>query len=104
GPDRGGADLPAHPGQFTGDAPVSPARILPCHAQDHRADRGPGGWSPRSLSLEGPPSLDEVGVPAQQRAGGDEQVPTTGRGQHSGQCAENGTIRPRWAWAGDLTP
>jgi len=49
-----------------GDAPVSPIRILVRHAQDQFADRGPGGWSPGSLSQERPPSLAQVGVPTQQ--------------------------------------
>jgi hypothetical protein len=31
-PDRGGADLTAHAGEFTGDASVAPARVLSRHA------------------------------------------------------------------------
>jgi len=38
-PDRGGADLAAHAGEFSSDAPVSPARILAGEAQNHPAQR-----------------------------------------------------------------
>ena len=43
-------------------------------------------------------------MPAQQRARCDEQMPATGRGEYPGQCADDGSIRPRGSWAGDLTP
>jgi hypothetical protein len=39
-PDRGGANLTAHASEFSGDAAVSPARILGSEAQDHFAQ----GW------------------------------------------------------------
>src|SRR3982074_2526810 len=68
GPHRGRADLTSHASQFTGDAPISPVRILTGHTQDHCADRGPRRWTPKSLPREGPPSLDKISVPAQQRA------------------------------------
>jgi hypothetical protein len=36
-PDRGGADLTAHAGEFSGDVPVSPVRVLASKAQNHPA-------------------------------------------------------------------
>src|SRR4030088_1749930 len=77
-PVRGGAALPAHTGQFSGDAPVSPSWVLLGHPQDYRADRGPRGWTPRSLPRECRSPFEEISVPAQQRARCDEQLPTTG--------------------------
>src|SRR3981081_1064629 len=77
GPHRGCADLSAHTGQLSGDAPVSPSWVLLGHPKDHRADRGPCGGLSWSLPREGPSPLDEVGVPAQQRAWCNEQVPAT---------------------------
>src|ERR1700704_3128669 len=62
-PDRGGASLTAHASQFSGDAPISPVRILTGHPQDQLADRGPRGWTPRSSPREGPPPLDQISVP-----------------------------------------
>lgn len=38
-PDRGGADLTAHAGEFSGDAPVSPVRVLVGEAQNQPAQR-----------------------------------------------------------------
>jgi hypothetical protein len=39
-PDRGGADLTAHAGEFSGDASVSPVWVLASKAQNHPAQRG----------------------------------------------------------------
>src|SRR4030088_321084 len=94
----------ACPGKSSTDAAIPPVRILASHSQDHGADRGPHGWSPGSLPLEGPPPLDEISVPAQERAGGDEQMPATGRGEYPGQGADDGSIPPRRSWASNLTP
>jgi hypothetical protein len=55
------------------------------------------------LPREGPSPLDEVGVPAQERAWCDEQVPATLVGKESGQCADDGSIGPRGARARDLS-
>jgi hypothetical protein len=39
-PDRGGADLTAYAGEFSGDASVSPVWVLASKAQNHPAQRG----------------------------------------------------------------
>ena len=62
------------------------------------------GGRPSRSPREGPPALDKISMPAQQRARCHEQVPATGRGEHSGQGANDGSISPRRSWAGDLTP
>jgi hypothetical protein len=63
-PDRGGANLAAYAGEFSGDAPVAPPGILLGHAQDQFASRGLCGWSSWSSARVSPASLDQVGVPA----------------------------------------
>ena len=57
---------------------------------------------PGLLALGGPSSCDHVGVPTQERAGGDEQMSATGRGQESGQRTDQGTVCPGRARTGDL--
>lgn len=64
-PDRGGADLTAHAGEFTGDASVAPARVLGRHAHNHPAQRRGCGWTSAPLALAGPSSSDQLGMPAQ---------------------------------------
>jgi hypothetical protein len=59
--------------------------------------------SPTPSPREAPSALNEISVPAQQRAWCDEQVPATGCRQYSGQCTDDRAIRPREAWTGDLT-
>jgi hypothetical protein len=45
-PDRGGGDVVAEPDQFALHAPVSPARVLSCQADDELLDCRRGGGRP----------------------------------------------------------
>jgi hypothetical protein len=55
--------------QLTLNPSVAPAGILAGYLQHEGSDRRCGGWSAWSSVRVGPPSGDELGVPAQQRAG-----------------------------------
>lgn len=94
GPHRRCADPLACTSQLSSDASISPGRVLMGHTHNRCPDRWPRGWPPRSLPPGRPAPLDQIMVPAQQRARGDKQVPSMGRGQYLGQRAEDGAIRP----------
>ena len=75
-PDRRGCDGDAEPGQLASDPPVPLMLVVGRHTQ-HQADDVPvGRWSPWPLrfGLGGPAAVDDIAVPAQDRAGGDERV------------------------------
>jgi hypothetical protein len=75
-PDRRGCDRDAEPGQLASDPPVPPMLVAGRHTQ-HQADDVPvGRWSPWRLQFGfgGPAAADDIAVPAQDRAGGDERV------------------------------
>ena len=74
-PHGGGGDLDAEDEEFAVDAPVAPARVLPCQAQHQQADgadgarpaRAPGAGSGRVAACQ------QVAVPAQHRVWPDQQ-------------------------------
>jgi len=94
GPHRRCADPLACTSQLSGDAPISPGRVLTGHTQDYSPDRWPRGWPPRSSPPERPPPPDLDHGASPPRAGGDKQMPSMGRGQYPGPRAEDGAIRP----------
>jgi len=66
--------LVSQPGQLAVDTPISPAWVIPRHLQHERPDglsRGLPSWSAVGA---GPFPPDQVGVPAQQGTGGDDQA------------------------------
>ncbi len=75
-PDRRGCDGDAEPGQFAGDPPVPPMLVIGRRAQHQADDVAVGRWSPWPLrfGFGGPAAADDIAVPAQDRAGGDERV------------------------------
>ena len=92
-PDSGGRDLVPEPCQFAADSPVAPGRVVAGHLQrepaDRRASARPSG-RPMTVS---PVVPDQLGVPAQERTGCDDQ------GQLAAMCGgeppgEGGQNRP----------
>ena len=74
-PHGGGGDLDAEDEEFAVDAPVAPARILPCQAQHQLAD-GADGARPARAPGAGPGRVaarQQVPVPAQHRLWPDQQ-------------------------------
>jgi hypothetical protein len=91
-------------GELATDAPVSPARVVPCHLQYQRPYRLRGPRPAGSLPRVGPAPPDQVSVPAQQGPRGDDQVQLTemtGR-QQPGQCGQDRPVGPRQPRALDL--
>jgi hypothetical protein len=56
----------------------------------------------RAVGL-GPVAPDQVAVPAQQRVGCYNPMASVLGGQQPGQRREDGSVRPGWAWPGDLS-
>jgi hypothetical protein len=74
-PDGGGGDGVAESDQLALYPSIPPSGILAGHAQHQGPDRRWRGWSAWSSVRVGPAAGDELGVPAQQRAGRDESHP-----------------------------
>jgi hypothetical protein len=102
-PNRGSAYLPAQAGKFPGDPSVPPRRILRRQAQHQRADRRPHRRATRRLARVGPPPLHQIGMPAQQRARGDQQPDPAGIREQPSQRGDQGPIGPRRLGPSNLT-
>jgi hypothetical protein len=60
-------------GQLTADPPVAPGRVVAGHLEHESADRQAGARPSRCPPRIGPVAPDQLGVPAQERTGGDDQ-------------------------------
>src|SRR6266851_3802500 len=72
-PDGGGRNLVPETREFAADSPVAPGRVVAGHLQHEPADRRAGArpsWCPPRI---GPAALNQIGVPAQKGARGDDQ-------------------------------
>jgi hypothetical protein len=97
--DGAGADVVSEPGELTLDAAVSPARVVPCQADDELAELAVDARAARSVRV-GPFLGDQAPVPGQEGGGGDDAVAAQLAGQEPGQCGQDGAVRPGWAgWA-----
>jgi hypothetical protein len=75
----------------------------PSQAQHQGSDGGSDRWPSRPALGVGPTSFHQIGVPAQERPRGDEQmVPAVSREQ-SRERGKDRPVRPRWPGSGDLT-
>jgi hypothetical protein len=93
-PDGGGGDRVPESDELALNASVTPGWILLGHLEHQGSDGRWGGWSAWLSSWVGPVAGDEVGVPAQQRPGGDEPQSAQMRGQQPAQRAEDGAVDP----------
>ena len=94
-----GGDLVSEAGEFAVDAPVAPGRVLAGHGAAPERDSPRGRAVGRARSRVGPAAGDEVGVPAQQRARGDDQAQLAALLQGSAGPARIGSRgRPRRVW------
>src|SRR5450755_60170 len=73
-PHRRWRDLVTEAGQLTGDTAVSPGWVVAGHLQYQRAYSLRRARSPGSAARVSPAPPDQVGVPAQQGARGDDQA------------------------------
>ena len=76
------------------DASVAPGRVLAGHPQHQGADAAAGWVGGRLPSRVGPAAGDQLGVPAQQGAWGDQPELAQLRGQQPAQCAEERAVDP----------
>ena len=92
-----GASLYPQAGQFAVDAPVAPARVIPCHLHRQRPDGLRRARPPRNAVRVRPALLDKIGVPAQHRPRGDDQaqLPEAAPGQQPGQRRQDRPVGPR---------
>ena len=72
-PDSRGRDLVAEAGQLAADPPVASGRVVAGHLQHKPADRRSGARPSGCPMPVGPEAPDQIRVPAQERAGGDDQ-------------------------------
>ena len=91
-------------GQLALDAPVPPARVIPCHLQDQRPHARSSPGAPRTATRIRPVPPDQVRVPAQQGPRRDDQaqLTQTATGQHPGQRGQDRPVSPRQARSLDL--
>jgi hypothetical protein len=84
------------------DAPVTPAGVLTCQAQDEGLDRAAGSWAAGTLASGdgGVTAAREVAVPAQDRVRGDDQMqlPQPGAGESVQQSGEQSAVYRGEAW------
>jgi hypothetical protein len=81
GPDGGGADLIADPGEFPVDTSISPCRVLGGQVDHQGAQAGANGGSTESDGLSDPSAGDQLAMPAQDGGRRDEQAEAPGRGK-----------------------
>jgi hypothetical protein len=91
GADGGGRDLDAEALEFTLDALVAPAWVLPGQADDQLLHPLVHRWSSGLVVRVGPGTGDQASVPAQQRLRRDEEAGPVGPGQ---DAADRGQQRP----------
>ena len=97
--DGAGADVVSEPGELALDAAVSPARVLPCKADDELAQFAVDARAARPVRV-GPFLGDQASVPGQEGGGGDEAVAAQFAGEQPGQGGQEGSVGPGWAgWA-----
>ena len=86
----------AQAGELTVDAPVAPGRVVPCHLQHQRADGLRRARPPGGAARVRPAPPDQVGVPAQQGARGDDQaqLAEVAAGQQPGQRGQDRPVGP----------
>ena len=102
-PDGGGRDLVSEAGQFAADPPVASGRVVAGHLQHKQADRR-ASTGPSGLPMPvGPVAPDQLGVPAQERAGSDDQgqLAAARGGQPPGEGGHDRPVGPMTA-GGDL--
>jgi hypothetical protein len=88
-----GADVMAEPGEFSLDAAVPPARVLPRQLDDRFAKIGIDWWVSWSVGA-GPCACDEAAVPCRQRGGCDDAVAAESAGEHPGQGGQDRPVGP----------
>jgi hypothetical protein len=93
----------SEPGEFTMDSAVTPGGVLACHLERHRADLLGDRWAAGTAVGIGPATSDQLGVPAQQRAGRDDPVEPERTGEKSAQSGQQGAVGPGQSRAGDLS-
>ena len=87
--------------QFALNPDVSPARVLPRHPHDQGGEDVVYRWASGPVGV-GPPSANEAAMPAQDRVGGDQAMPTQCAGQPLDEGGEHDSVRPvqAWSWVG----
>jgi hypothetical protein len=80
GPDGGGADLVAEPGELAMDPSISPGGVLGGQTNDQRANAGGDRRSTGPCGLGGPAAGDQLSVPAQDGGWRDQQPEALGVG------------------------
>jgi hypothetical protein len=86
-------------GQLALDAPVSPARIITCQANDEFAELVVDAGAAGRVRV-GPILGDQAAVPGQQGGWRDEPVAAQFAGQDPGQGGQECPVGPGWAgWA-----
>ena len=103
-PDGGGRDLVPEAGELAADPPVAPGRVVAGHLHRGPADRRAGArasWCPAPV---GPAALNQLGVPAQERARGDDQgqLAAARGGRPPGQGGQDRPVGPRQPGCSDL--
>jgi hypothetical protein len=92
GADRGCRDLYPEAQQFSLDALVAPARVLPRQTDGQLLDVLVERGSPGSASWVGPGARDEAAVPAQQGLRLDEEAGPASPRQHTADRSQQGPI------------
>jgi hypothetical protein len=97
--DRACADMVSEAGQLALDAPVSPARIVPCQANDEFAELAVDAGATGRARV-GPFLGDQASVPGQEGGRCDEAVAAQFARQDPGQTGQEYPVGPGWAgWA-----
>ena len=88
-----GVDVVSEPGELALDAAVSPARVLPCQADDELAQLAVDARAARPVRV-GPFLGDQASVPGKEGCGGDEAVAAQLAGQEPGQGGQECPVGP----------
>jgi hypothetical protein len=84
--------------QLAPEPHVTPARAFPRHPHDQPREDVVDRWPSGPVGV-GPSSADEAAMPAQDRVGSDQTMPTQCMGQPPDEGGQSRPVRPVQAWS-----